>query len=338
MTVESPPGSGGRGAIGSSVPPIRLLVVCTANICRSVMAGAALRARLPPEVAVGTAGLVADGRPTDPTALAVSTSLGLDVASAPSHRLTRSDLEAADLILGMALHHVRDVVVLDRSAFGRTFALAELVALAEARGGRAAKESLDAWLGRMHDGRTIAGLLAESSPFDVADPSGGPPAAYTETARLLGSLVGDLVRAAALDVDEGGVEGESALGPPFAVEVIADNASSAAVQAVARRLGRVDSSHTVESWREAAAQAQLLAAPAGNLVFCLTVEPHGAAMVANRAPSVRAVVVANPGMVSRARRRLDANVLCVSSGLELDLLAGIAAAVWSTTSFVDDAT
>ncbi len=276
----------------------------------------------------------ATGRGPDPIALEVLTELGLVANGRPSRRLDRDDIEQADLILGLALHHVRDVVVLDRAAFARTFAMAELVARAdEATGVRRGGEGLQPWLARLHESRTTGDLLVPESPFDITDPTGGPRAGYLETAKRIDGLA-----RAVTDALYPPTETTSAPKPRLIVrattaslvEVVVDGGSAASVRAVERQLGQVGSSHLVDGWQQAGELAQSLTGRSGTVVLCLTTEPHGAAMVANRNPSARAVVVTNAGMVNRTRRRLDANVACVPSGLRPDVLARIAEALAST--------
>jgi len=302
------------------------------------MAETVLRARLPASTTVTSAGLHADGRGPDPLAVEAVTELGLVPDVRPSRHVQAADVAGADLVLGLALHHVRDVVVLDRRAFGRTFALAELVARAADGSAREDGESLEAWLARMHEGRAASDLLASMSPFDVPDPTGGPRSGYLATARTLDDLAVALSRALRLDV-EGDVIRSMPPGPrterPPAlpvIDVVADTSSLVSAQAVAHRLGRFGASHTVEGWEQAGRRAQDLSGRPGGVVLTLTTEPQGTAMIANRDPGTRAVVVTDPGMVTRTRRHLGANVVCIPSALEPAALASVAEALWSTVA------
>jgi hypothetical protein len=58
-----------------------------------------------------------------------------------------------------------------------------------AAGRRAAGESLDDWLARVHAGRQRSALLGASAADDVADPAGGPREGYEQTAAVLSLLV-----------------------------------------------------------------------------------------------------------------------------------------------------
>ena len=90
-------------------------MLCTANVCRSVMAQAMLSARLAGRgvaVPVASAGLLGGGRPPPPEVVSVMAARGIDVAGHRSRVVTADDLAAADLILGLAREHVRHAAVL----------------------------------------------------------------------------------------------------------------------------------------------------------------------------------------------------------------------------------
>ena len=101
MRVESGPAQG-------------VLVVCTANRCRSVMAGALLARRLGAAGVAGwvrSAGLLGTGQPASLEAVSVMASYGLDVSRHRSRLMTADELGAASLVLAMAREHVRHAVV-----------------------------------------------------------------------------------------------------------------------------------------------------------------------------------------------------------------------------------
>ena len=84
---------------------MRILFVCTGNICRSPFAEAVARSAGLPDVE--SAGLAAFGgaRPTS-DAIAVAGELGFDLASRRARPLTGDMLERADVIVGMTADHV----------------------------------------------------------------------------------------------------------------------------------------------------------------------------------------------------------------------------------------
>jgi protein-tyrosine phosphatase len=78
-----------------------ILVVCLGNICRSPMAAALLRSRLP-DINVVSAGLGAMiGHPADPAVSRLLFSRGLDASSHRGQQLTGDLCRQADLILVM---------------------------------------------------------------------------------------------------------------------------------------------------------------------------------------------------------------------------------------------
>ena len=173
-----------------------ILVLCTANQCRSVMAEALLARRLAAaEVAlpVRSAGLRRDGAPPPAEVVSTMAGYGLDVTRHRSHLVTAADLRAAGLVLAMAREHVRHSVITEPTAWPRVFTLKELLRRAEQAGHRMPGEPLAGWLDRLHDGRERAALLGDSAADDVADPIGGPPRAYAMTAAQLDELIGRLV-------------------------------------------------------------------------------------------------------------------------------------------------
>ena len=178
-----------------SAAPANVLVLCSANQCRSPMAEALLIRRLGglrPPIAVRSAGLLQEGEPPSPGAISALASYGLDISGHRSHRVTVADLTWADLVLGMAREHVRHAVVTAPETWSRAFTLKELVRRGEEIGPAKPGEPLVDWLDRVHEGRERAALLGDSPVDDVTDPMGGPPRAYADTATLLDELTGRL--------------------------------------------------------------------------------------------------------------------------------------------------
>lgn len=173
-----------------------VLLLCTANACRSVMAQALLSARLTARgitVPVASAGLLADGRRPPSEVISVMAARGIDVADHRSRTVTADDLATADLILGLAREHVRHAAVLLPEAWPRAFTVRELLRRGRQAGVRAPGEKLGDWLTRAADGRGRVDILGASPADDVADPAGGPLPRYQATADLLDRLTRDLV-------------------------------------------------------------------------------------------------------------------------------------------------
>ncbi len=173
-----------------------VLVVCTANRCRSVMTEALLARSLTAAGVTGwvhSAGTLGQGEPPSPEAVAAMAGYGLDVTRHRSRLLAAAELRTADLVLAMAREHVRQAVVTEPAAWPRTFTLKELLRRGQQAGPRMPGEPLAGWLARVHAGRDHAALLGDSPDDDVADPIGSPASAYVMTAARLDHLVGGLV-------------------------------------------------------------------------------------------------------------------------------------------------
>lgn len=171
--------------------PARILVVCSANRCRSPLAGALLRDALAArgiDAVVETAGFGNEGEFATSTTRRVATARGLDLEA---HRSRRYDgrLDDVDLVIGMERLHVRDLVVAAPSSWSKTYTFKELVRRGESSGPRGDGESLGAWLDRLHTGRRTADMLGSSPDDDVADPVGGTQIEHEETVAELDDLV-----------------------------------------------------------------------------------------------------------------------------------------------------
>ena len=172
-----------------------ILLLCTANVCRSPMAAALLASVLADRdaaVTVRSAGVLADSasQPPAPLATAAMAARGLDISAHRSRPVGPDDLAAADLTLAVARVQLRQAVVLAPGAWPCSFTLKELVRRGEQIGPRSPGAGLATWLAAAHQGRRPAALLGDSPDDDIADPIGGPPQAFAQAADLISDLVG----------------------------------------------------------------------------------------------------------------------------------------------------
>ncbi|MEX0948094.1 MAG: hypothetical protein WEE69_14785 [Acidimicrobiia bacterium] len=170
--------------------PFEILLICTGNICRSVMAQSMLEARAAAfsvEVRLVSAGLTAEGVAPPRHAVALMRKRGLDITGHRSRRLTATMIDEADLVLGAARMHAWEAVALRPSAVQRVFTLREFVRLGEAAGTRDGLESLDAWIDRAHRvRRRVDGLDRDD---DIEDPYRRSRQKYARVAAEIDSLV-----------------------------------------------------------------------------------------------------------------------------------------------------
>ncbi len=171
---------------------IRILAVCTGNICRSPMAAALLRAGAPVvglDVQVASAGVIASGHPADPHAVSVMADRGIDLSGHRSHRLETVDLDAADLVLTMAQEHIVEIGARHPESLGKTFTIKELVRRASLTGPKALDQPLGEYLAPLDSYLRRQEVLRRDPSDDVADPVGMGRRAFQRTAEELDALV-----------------------------------------------------------------------------------------------------------------------------------------------------
>lgn len=176
-----------------------LLVVCTANICRSPMGEVLLQRAADARGAaavVGSAGVRGIvGAPASDGSVHQMKRRKIDLSGHIARQLDRRMLDEADLVLTMEAAHVVDIVSavedvdLRTAIFARTFTLKEFVARA-GRVGPRGSTTLSDYLEAVGGGRVprdVVGMRAN----DVADPIGRPDRFYRRCADELDLLVDD---------------------------------------------------------------------------------------------------------------------------------------------------
>ncbi|MDQ0767854.1 protein-tyrosine phosphatase [Pseudarthrobacter defluvii] len=123
--------------------PVRILTVCTGNICRSPVAERLLQAGLDQVVpggfhvsSAGTRALV--GEPMQPISADIVRTFGGDPDGFAARQLTPRILRGVDLVLTMTSGHRGEVLQLDASLLKRTFTIRELARMLDVLDRRAA--------------------------------------------------------------------------------------------------------------------------------------------------------------------------------------------------------
>lgn len=165
----------------------RILVVCTANVCRSPVIEAMLGQRLGPGFEVTSAGVRAPvGRPIDPGSADQLRRRGLDVPQHAARQLTRELVAESDLVLTATRAHRAEVLDLDPRALRRTFTALELAGLVE-----------DAESGSVAELVADAAARRSQGPVDVdlVDPIGRSEQVHAEVATRIEAAVASIASA-----------------------------------------------------------------------------------------------------------------------------------------------
>jgi protein-tyrosine phosphatase len=223
--------SSAPGPSGLASDPLRILVVCTGNLCRSPLFAALLADRLGSDVLVTSRGTQAVAGETPPAATVLAARrLGVELDGHTARELDDADIDDADLVLVASRRHRRDVVRRSPRAATRVFTMLEFARLAGAyqseHAGSPASASRDASGGRStrrglpttdERGRPFAvvdavvrsrGLVrrpANPDDDDVTDPMGRRAGVHRRVARQL---------AAAADLVAGALVAPGGDGPP----------------------------------------------------------------------------------------------------------------------------
>ncbi|MDQ0674080.1 protein-tyrosine phosphatase [Pseudarthrobacter siccitolerans] len=141
-----------------SSAPVRILTVCTGNICRSPVAERLLQAGLNQVLpggfevrSAGTRAMVGD--PIQPISADIIRTFGGDPEQFAARQLTPKILRGVDLVLTMTSGHRGEVLQLDASLLKRTFTIREFARMLD-----------------VLDQRAEAGVTAPEETYDDGDP------------------------------------------------------------------------------------------------------------------------------------------------------------------------
>lgn len=158
-----------------------VLVVCTANICRSPLMELSLRDGLDPtRYSVDSAGVRGfDAAPVDSMVKMEMARHGLDPNGFASKRVNVKLIDHADLILTATREHRAEILSLQPTALRRTFTLIEFAVLAAAR-----YDELPTTLPTLV-ADVVKRRSSAPSGLDVPDPYRGSPEVHREVADLI---------------------------------------------------------------------------------------------------------------------------------------------------------
>ena len=177
--------------------PRRLLVVCTANVCRSPVAERLLERHLGAAgfaVEVASAGTRGGRLPVHEDTMRAARDVDLDLHGHVSRQVDPAMIstEGADLVITMTRGHLRDVVGLLPDAWPRSFTLKEIVR--RSLDVPAAVTDLPDWVRAAGAGRRAADLMVPSDDDDLADPYGGPYRGHVQMVHEVDELTRRLAR------------------------------------------------------------------------------------------------------------------------------------------------
>lgn len=167
---------------------MRILSVCTGNICRSPTVERLLVAQAPAnglqDIQASSAGTRAViGHPVHPEAAPVLERLGGDPSNFAARQLTAKIASAADLILTMTRAHRDAVLELAPHRLHRTFTLAEASRLISEHGART-----------VPDLAARRSLLIVDETLDIPDPIGQSPEVFAEIGSQIAHLLPPIFR------------------------------------------------------------------------------------------------------------------------------------------------
>jgi protein-tyrosine phosphatase len=169
---------------------VRILAVCTGNVCRSPMTERLLQAAVGPSVAVTSAGTRAlAGQDMTPETAALVRDHGGDPEHFTAQQLDSGMLRELDLVLALTREHRSAVLDLQPKLLRRSFTLLEFARLINVAGSDAAE--FDDLVAACAAHRTM-GRPDDPSLDDVIDPYGQDGTVYARTAKQITHAVGSI--------------------------------------------------------------------------------------------------------------------------------------------------
>lgn len=188
------------------MPVMRVLVVCTANICRSPVMEAVLREGIGgrpglgnDEVIVSSIGIAGhEGASADPLMIEVADQAGIDVSGSVGTAFSLKALAEADLILAATRSHRSAIVRRDPHARNRCFTFREFARYCRAAPAQEGGSDAKRLAGLIEFAQEHRGSLhpERASDDDVADPHGRRRGVYRKAIQTIVAAADDILAAA----------------------------------------------------------------------------------------------------------------------------------------------
>ncbi|SFF61624.1 protein-tyrosine phosphatase [Blastococcus tunisiensis] len=198
---------------------MRILFVCTGNICRSPMGERLTRAHLDDALGASAAGISVTsagtsavvGREMEPSSAAVLAGLGGNPDGFHARQLTAGMAETADLILTMTRRHRRSVLKLAPRTMFRTYTLREAADLldgVDVSGLPAGIDSRGTALVSALGGQRATRRRGDREQDDVFDPIGHHGSVHQDVGDMIVEALHPLLEALCADGAQSDVPGE----------------------------------------------------------------------------------------------------------------------------------
>lgn len=187
---------------------MRVLFVCTANICRSPLAAAILAQAAADkdmsDVRAASAGFLEGGRPVHDHVATILSERGIDASRKRSQKLTDDVVGPADLILTMTSEHARGVVGRFPKSISDVYTLRHFATIVTPR---PSDLSTSDWLSGINAANKRA-YLGDDDSRDISDPIGHPMPVFRTLAEELTTSIDWIVNSAFFTegVDDGSSE------------------------------------------------------------------------------------------------------------------------------------
>lgn len=164
--------------------PLKILTVCSHNRTRSVMTMAMLQRNLDERLGSGAAivrslGFGPEDIASIPDAVDAMQRRGLDTSAHRSRKVTKDNVEVADLVLTAELDHVIKIATISPDAYRRTMTMPEFLALGESSE-PVHGESLREWVTSLTEQRTTRDYI-NGDVAEIVDPTGSAPRAFEKS-------------------------------------------------------------------------------------------------------------------------------------------------------------